>query len=142
MFQQGRMSFALNHRGKGMVGWVDLCPECGEPAPEPHHHLRADLEVIIQELKRVALPNSAKQTHDPVGEHLTLKELARYAKRSTRWLSDRTKDTTDPLPCEKPKGGKMTFRRSDFDKWIGRQRPDAIVGIVSDVMNRLERGSR
>ncbi len=120
-YQQGGFTFGLE--------WQDICETCGKPALG-HSHGSPDLEMIVRELKKAQAP-------EPVGEHLTKKELARYSKRSTKWLLARTKDPVDPLPCERPSAGKVTFSRAAYDKWIGRQRPDAIVGAVDRAMIRL-----
>ncbi len=45
--QQGVLTFGLE--------WEDLCAECGEPA-RGHHHLSAEVEMIVRELKRVQQP--------------------------------------------------------------------------------------
>jgi len=72
-------------------------------------------------------------------EHLTLRQLVTYSGWSERWLRDRTKDLKDPLPCAK-RSGKLMFRRSEYDRWIARQRRrETVSGAVADVMARLGR---
>jgi predicted DNA-binding transcriptional regulator AlpA len=72
-------------------------------------------------------------------EHLTLRQLVSYSGWSERWLRDRTKDLKDPLPCAK-RGGKLMFRRSEYDRWIARQRRrEPLSGVVDDMMARLGR---
>jgi hypothetical protein len=122
------------------VRWFPLCAECGEPVRgEAHRHLRADIEVILAELARRAAPLQARR--EPVGprEHLTLRQLAEYSGWSERWLRGRTKDPVDPLPCAK-RTGKLMFRRSEYDRWIARQRRrEPLAAMVGDVISRLGR---
>lgn len=129
--------------GQFLFGAVNLCDECGQPAPEPHRHLRADIEAIVRELRPVVAPSAVHlpiHQLEPVGEHLTLRELTTYSRRSERWLRDRTKDVNDPLPCAKPHGGKLTFRRSGYDAWIARRQEmcsRSVSGVVDDVLSQI-----
>jgi hypothetical protein len=147
-YEQGAI-FTLDHSGRKVPGvvWWEVCPTCGVSSPEPHDHRAVDFEQIMQELRRVQVVAAQAPvkptTHEPVGEHLTLRELAAYSKRSVRWLSDRTRDPVDPLPCEKPKGGKITVRRSDYDRWLERQRLRegvSVAGVVDEVLRDLKGG--
>lgn len=132
-YRQGRLTFHPDGRGRSLIGFEPVCETCGHPEPEPHRHLSAEVEMVVRELKRTALQP------DPVGtrEHLTLRQLAGYSGRSTRWLRARTKDPRNPLPCAKPRGGKMTFKRTDYDEWLDRRRPDATAAVVDSVMASL-----
>jgi hypothetical protein len=135
--------FTVDRMGRRVPGivWWDLCPTCRVATPEPHDHSAADLELILAELRRVKVEQPASAPE--LGEHLTLRELARYAKRSSKWLRERTRDSVDPLPCERPSRGKVTFRRSAYDKWIERQRTQsgaAVSGVVDEVIDKLTRG--
>lgn len=134
-YRQGTLLFHRDGRGRSLIAFEAVCPECGEPTRQPHHHLSVGVAAIVRELKRAA----AAPQPEPVGvrEHLTLRQLADYSGRSARWLRARTKDARDPLPCAKPRGGKMTFKRADYEKWLDRRRPDATAAVVASLMARL-----
>jgi hypothetical protein len=135
--------FTVDRMGRRVPGvvWWNVCPTCRESSAEPHDHRAADLEMVLAELRRVSTPVAVAATVPaPVGEHLTMRELAEYAKRSVRWLSDQINAAVDPLPAAKPKGGKITVRRADYDRWLERQRlreSMSVTGVVADVLRDL-----
>ena len=148
-FRQGTMlwncdgSILRGANGRMLFGEVDVCQTCGENAPSPHHHLRADIGAIVRELRLLMAPSQPTQQPEPFGqrEHLTLKQLANYSGFSIRWLRDRIRDAVDPLAAS-GRGGKLTVRRSDYDSWIARRRDRdriSVSGIVDDVVAKLGR---
>lgn len=124
----------------GEVRWRPLCATCGQPEREPHRHLSTDVAVLA-DLLLAELARRPAPFPERVGEreHLTLRQLVEHSGWSERWLRARTTDPVDPLPCSKRKG-KLMFRRSEYDRWITRQRRrDGVAGAVGDVMARLGR---
>lgn len=139
------MWFVRDRLGREIPGVVHLplCPVCNEGMLGPHDHRPADLKLILAELRRVQVEQAPMRALElePAGEHLTLRELARYAKRSTKWLLARTKDSVDSLPCERPTAGKLTFRRATYDQWIERKRARediSVSGVVDEILHEIK----
>ena len=73
----------------------------------------------------------------PADPYLALRALAQYSGCSVRWLRDRLRDLSHPLPHYRLPGGKILVQRSEFDGWVQRYRQmgDAEVErVVAEVL--------
>jgi len=113
--KQGAFAFGLI--------WVDLCKVCGKPE-RGHHHLSADAEAIVKELKRTE--------PKPTGENLSLKALAVHSGLSERTLRTLIAAPVNPIPHQRV-GRRVLVKRVDFDVWIAQHRK-----VGSDIEERIE----
>src|SRR6266404_2452113 len=73
--------------------------------------------------------------------YMSLKALARYSGLSVRTLRAHIADGMHPLPCYRPSGGaagKVLVRRSEFDRWMARDRVEGKAAL--DAMVRAVLG--
>jgi hypothetical protein len=68
--------------------------------------------------------------------YLDLKQLARYASSSTRWLRARLVDQVHPLPHYRVEG-KLLVKREEFDAWITQYRVSRPTDDLSQIVESV-----
>ena len=123
---------------------ITIMPGTAALACEPPSYLRAEIEILRELAKRVAVPTPPPREgvrEDPAAT-VSLRELSRRRQVSVRTLWKWLALPIDPLPCYRL-GKKVLVRLGEFDAWLDRRRRGSDTDrIVDEVVVNLRRGGR
>jgi excisionase family DNA binding protein len=121
--------------GKGPIKSIRLKVEKGEPLEFVMLH-QTPMESLIEELERPAAKSAKELRPKPVGDTMSVPELAQYSGLSVRNLRTLIAATVDAIPHHRI-GRRVLVKRSDFDQWQAQHRK-----VGQDIEERIEKMQR